>query len=617
METSRDWGNEFQETLKWLLITFAITAVVFVVILAVLFVTTRWGRQFWHLSRGFFTGAGAWKNIGFVALLLLSAAGAVRVNVLISYQSNDMFTALQNGAEAIAKRDSDALHVAEHAFWQSMLVFAIIAAIHVVRSLLDYYIGAAFEVRWRVWLTDKVGTDWLSEHADYRGRFIDDTIDNPDQRVQEDITTYVQQSRDLSTGAVTAVITVVSFTQILWDLSGPLTLLGVEIPRAMMFLVLMYVLLATVIAFWIGRPLIRINFLYQRATASFRYALVRVRDNAESIAFYRGENVEHRGLVGWFAGVIKTYWRLIYRTLGFSGWNLSVNQTAVVFPWMIQAPRFFAGKVTLGGIQQTASAFGNIHDSLSFFRENYSNFASYRAALIRLDGLQIANRQSRELPTIAVADLADAVELDGIEVRRPDGGVLIEGLDLRLVPGDALVVKGASGSGKTTLLRTLAELWPYGAGEFRRPAGNDTLFLSQIPYLPLGDLRTVVSYPAEPGDFADETLRDVLNKVHLGHIADRLDETADWAKILSPGEQQRIAFARILLIRPKAAFLDEATSAVDEGLEHSLYTLVRTEAPETILVSVAHRSTVDRFHTRRLDLAGGGPWTTGDIEVPA
>ncbi|MFF2087800.1 ABC transporter ATP-binding protein/permease [Nocardia sp. NPDC058176] len=615
VETSRDWANEVVETLKWLVIAFSITVVVFTVIVALLLRFTNWGRQFWRISGGFFKGPDAWKTIAFYGVLLLMALFTVRMNVLFSYQGNDLYTALQVGGSALSQGDTATLEEAKSAFWNAVVLFAILATIHVVRALTNFFLGEAFDIRWRLWLTEHVTTDYLQGRAYYRGRFIDDTIDNPDQRIQMDITSFVQSSRTLSIGAVSAVVSVVSFTQILWDLSGPLTLLGVEIPRAMMFILLMFVLVTTIIAFWIGRPLIRLNFLYERVTANFRYALVRLRDNAENVAFYNGEGVERRGLLARFAAVISTYWQLVFRNVKFLGWNLSVNQTAEIFPLLIQAPRFFDGSVSLGGMTQTASAFRAIHDSLSFFREAYDDFAAYRASLIRLDGLLIASEQSRDLAKITTVDLADAVSLDKIGVRTPDGTGLIDDLNLNLTAGDALVIKGRSGSGKTTLLRALAEMWPYVDGEFGRPGGTESLFLSQIPYLPLGDLRTAVAYPAQPDDLGDDALREALTKVHLGHLVNRLDEEADWAKILSPGEQQRLAFARILLIKPKAVFLDEATSAVDEGLEYSLYDLIRTEAADTILVSVAHRSTVDQHHTQRLELEGEGAWNLAPINA--
>ncbi|MGW0043855.1 ABC transporter ATP-binding protein/permease [Rhodococcus sp. NPDC003348] len=613
--SSLDWNHEFWSSLRWTLEAFGISAVCFVIVAALLLRYTRWGRQFWRISGAYFTGRDSAPVWGLLALVLFMTVFAVRMTVLFSYQGNDMYTALQLAAQGFAQGDTAALDAAESAFWTSIVIFAVLATIHVARSLFDFYIGQAFDIRWRRWLTDHVTTDWLHGRAFYRDRFVDDTIDNPDQRIQQDITDFVQISRSLSMGAVGAVVSLVSFTKILWDLSGPMTVFGTEVPRAMVFLVFVYVLISTIVAFWLGRPLIQLNFWNERLTANFRYALVRVRDGAENVAFYRGEGVERRGLLARFAAVLRNYWRIVFRTLKFNGWNLGVNQIAVVFPILIQAPRFFAGTITLGDVTQSATAFGQVHDSLSFFRESYDTFAGYRASLIRLDGLRRANHISREMPALQAVDLDDALELDGVHVRTPDGTPLVTGLDLTMAPGDALVVKGRSGSGKTTLLRSLAEMWPYTEGRIRRPAGEQTLFLSQMPYLPLGDLRTAVAYPGSADDLDDETIRTVLRKVQLGNLVDRLDEQQDWAKVLSPGEQQRIAFARILLLRPALVFLDEATSAVDEGLEYSLYDLVRTEVPACMLFSVSHRSTVDQHHTRQLELSGDGAWQLSTVSV--
>jgi len=293
-----------------------------------------------------------------------------------------------------------------------------------------------------------------------------------------------------------------------------------------------------------------------------------------------------------------------------------MSQLIVPLPWVLQAPRLFAGQIKFGGVTQTATAFNNISDGLSFFRNAYDQFASYRAAIIRLHGLVVADEKGRELPELLVRPSVDgAVDVEGVEVRTPDGDQLIDSLDLHLSEGDALVITGPSGSGKTTLLRSLAQLWPYGSGTFRCPDGpNETMFLSQLPYVPLGDLRAVVCYPSSEGDIPDTTLREVLVKVMLPHLVDLLDEERDWVKVLSPGEQQRVAFARVLLTKPKAVFVDEATSAMDEGLELTMYQLVRNELPDTILVSVSHRSTVEPYHQQRLRLLGQGRWELGRIE---
>ncbi|HUS22788.1 MAG TPA: ABC transporter ATP-binding protein/permease [Aeromicrobium sp.] len=611
--SSRDWGHELVQSLIWLSWVVPLTFVAAAVIIALLLRTTKWGRQVWNISGGYFRGPDAWKVHAMLALLLLFSLSAVRLNVLFSYWSNDFYNSLQFAAQAIARKDNAGLDDSVAFFWSSLGLFGVLATIHVARSLIAYFIGEWFEIRWRLWLTDNVTADWLTGNAYYRNRFIDETIDNPDQRIQADITNFVGSSRSLAFGAISSVVTIFAFVPVLWKLSGTLTVFGFDIPRAMMILVLTYVVATTIVAFWLGRPLIRLNFLYEAVTATFRYALVRVREGAENIAFYRGEDVERAGLFTRFRAVIAQYWRIVYRTLKFDGWNLSVNQLAVIFPWLIQGPRFFAGQVTFGDVTQTDSAFGQIHDSLSFFREAYSDFAAYRASTMRLHGLLEADDESRDLPKIAKSDVATGVELTNVDVRRPDGVVLIDDLDLRLVAGDALVVKGASGTGKTTLLRTLAQIWPFADGAIAAPAGNETLFLSQIPYLPLGDLRMAVAYPAEVSEFDDEVLQATLAKVSLPHLVDQLDVAEDWSKVLSPGEQQRIAFARILLIRPAVVFLDEATSAIDEGLEYGLYQLIRTELPETILVSVAHRSTVDVHHTQKLELSGTGAWELAAI----
>ena len=284
----------------------------------------------------------------------------------------------------------------------------------------------------------------------------------------------------------------------------------------------------------------------------------------------------------------------------------------------VQDPGDLVGpiKIDFGDVSQTATAFGQISDSLSFFRNNYDAFAAFRAAIIRLHGLVDANAQGRALPTVLVKASQDkAVELAGIEVRTPAGDALIDSLDVELDNGDSLVITGRSGAGKTTLLRSLAEMWPYASGTLCRPEGeNATMFLSQLPYVPLGNLRGVVCYPNSPDGIDDATLRETLTKVALAPLIDRLDEECDWAKVLSPGEQQRVAFARVLLTKPKAVFLDEATSALDEGLEYALYQLLRNELPDCVVVSVSHRRAVEQHHQQQLELLGDGQWRLGPVE---
>jgi vitamin B12/bleomycin/antimicrobial peptide transport system ATP-binding/permease protein len=625
---SLDWGGEWLVSLFWIAKAWAIAAVATIAILALIFRFTTWGRQFWRITGAYFTGRESVRIYAWLAVLLLLVIIGVRIDVLMSYYSNDMLTSFQVIAAGVGGNDETVKNSGKAGFWLAMIVFSVLVTIYVIRVMVDLFVAQRFMLAWRAWLTDRLTGDWLDGKAYYRSRFIDDTIDNPDQRIQTDIDIFTAgvgpspntpnntAGSTLLFGSISAVTSIFSFVPILWGLSGTLTLFGVNIPRAVFWIGLGYVVFATIIAFWIGRPIIWFSFNNEKYNAAFRYALVRLRDASEAVAFYRGEIAERAGLRGRFALVLDNYKRYINRMVRFYGWNLSIGQLIVPLPYLLQFPRFFAGQIKLGDMSQTASAFNNIQSGLSFFRNVYDQFAGYRAAIIRLDGLVAANQEGRDLPQLTTTPCKDGtVELDDVEVRTPDGKQLIKPLDMRLEVGDTLVVTGPSGSGKTTLLRSLAELWPFTSGTLTRPCGpNETMFLSQLPYVPLGDLRAVVTYPGEEGTIDDETLRDMLAKVALPHLIVRLDEVLDWAKVLSPGEQQRIAFARILLTKPKAVFLDEATSALDEGLEFMLYQLVRAELPDTILVSVSHRTTVEQHHTHELELLGDGEWRLGRVE---
>ena len=628
METftpSLDWGDELITSLLWVAKAWVIAAVCTLVILAVLARYTTWGRQFWRVTGDYFKGRQSIPMWALLGVLLASVMIDVRLGVLFSYQSNDQFSALQ----AAFGGDGAAKDSAIDGFWAAMLLYVGLAVTDIVRNLLDVYLMQRFIIRWRVWLTHRLAGDWLDGDAYYRGRFVDDPIDNPDQRIQEDIdffttgtgegtnTPSVGTSQTLVFGTVFAFVNVVSFTPILWGLAGPLTLFGVTVPKALFWMALVYVFFTTIVAFWIGRPLIRLSFRNQLTNATFRYALVRLRDAAEAVGLYRGEDAERGQLMTRFAAVIANYRAFVRRTLVFLGWNRSMNQIVDPLPTIVQAPRLFAGQIQLGDVTQSSTAFLSVHDSLAFFRAVYDSFANYRAAIIRLDGLVTANEQARKLPTLTALPSGDgSLELDDVEVRAPNGTRLVDPLDVRLDSGESLVITGSSGCGKTTLLRSLAQLWPFTSGTVRGPV-ESTMFLSQLPYMPLGDLRSVISYPAVAGEFDDAAIGIALDTVSLGHLASRLDVVADWVKVLSPGEQQRIAFARVLLAKPKAVFLDESTSALDEGQEFALYRSLRTALPDCIVVSVSHRSTVEQHHDRRLELLGGGEWRLSQTGAPA
>ena len=595
-----DWSTEWYTSTFWILGVTIAAALGSWLIGWLLTRSTVWGRQFARLAFPYFAPSGpeGWRPLLTALGVLALAIASVRLAVLNSYINSGLFTALQ---------ELDAA-----AFTRYIGIFAVLSVGFLTQALLAFYLQQRQVIRWRVWLNDRIVNDWLSGTAYHRGRFTSAPVDNPDQRIQEDVQSFTQQSTTLAVGAVSSLVSLVSFTLILWQLSGPLNLLGTEIPKAMVVIAYLYVVVATVIAFRIGRPLIGLNFLNERFNASFRYALVRLRENSEGIAFHRGEAVERNTLSSRFGAVITNAWAIVFRSLKFQGFNVIVTQYSQIIPLVVQAPRYFAGQVTLGDVSQTSIAFGQVENALSFFRLAYDDFASYRAVLIRLTGLLDADQEARELPRVTIEE-GEGLAVRDLTVRMPDDRVLVDDLELQLAAGASLFVTGPSGSGKTTLLRSLADLWPYADGTVHRPLGDDALFLSQQPYLPLGTLRTALAYPGPASGVDDERAIAMLRRVQLLHLADRLDEEMDWARRLSPGEQQRLGFGRVLLARPRVVFLDEATSALDEGLEHTLYTLLREELPETIVVSVGHRSTLNRFHAERLELLGDGRWQVATL----
>lgn len=619
---SLDWAHELRNSLLWSGKAWVITAVFTAIILVLLARYTSWGRQFWRVTGGYFRGRASVPVWAWLGVLLFSTIISVRLLVLLSYQANDLYSALQvafegGGSGNVAVRDSGI-----SGFWTAIAVFFLIAAVFIARQIIDIYLTQRFIIRWRLWLTERLTGDWIDDEASYRGRFIEQPIDNPDQRIQLDIDIFtagvgpdvnkpiVGTSATLLFGSINSVVSVVAFAPILWNLSGPLTAFGFTLDHALFWICLLYVAATTVIAFWIGKPLIRFSFRNELTNAAFRYALVRLRDAAEAIGFYRGERAEKQVLRSRFLAIIDNYRGYVSRSLALLGWNLAMTQIITPLPLVVQAPRLFAGQITFGDVNQSASAFSNVHDSLAFFRFIIDSFAAYRATIIRLDGLVEANAQARALPRLEAEPSTDGtLELRDLEVRKTSGEQLIDDLDLRLEPGEALVITGPSGCGRTTLLRSLARLWPFTSGLLRRPDGdNEAMFLSQTPYLPLGDLRAVLSYPDVEAAIPDEELLAALEDVALGHLGRQLNDVQDWSKVLSPGEQQRIAFARVLLQKPKVLFLDESTSAVDESQEFRLYRLVRERIPECIVVSVTHRSTVEQHHDHHLRLLGDGGW---------
>lgn len=591
-----DYAQEAINSLLWIVKTLAMTAVVFSFGIFLLVRFTHWGKQFWQFAGGYLSPRRSIKPLLFFLLIVAMTLVSVRISLVHSEWYNNMYTSLQEFNEPV--------------FWDQMVLFCVIATSSVMTALLSYYLEQRFSINWIEWLNSQLVDKWMDNRAYYKTQYVSANLDNPDQRIQQDVQSYVRTSLSLSTGVIDAVTSMISYTILLWGLAGPMMVFGTEIPRMMVFLVFTYVIITTVIAFRLGRPLIMLNFVNERLNANYRYSLIRIKEYAESVAFYAGEKVESSQLYKQFGSVINNMWDIVYRTLKFSGFNLVVSQVSVVFPLLIQVGRYFEKQIKLGDLMQTLQVFGKLHSNLSFFRNSYDGFAGYKATLDRLTGfsyaIDMANRQS----TSHLHEHETDVIFKNLSISNPFGKTLIENLNLTLPKGSTLLIQGNSGVGKTTLLRTVAGLWAYSEGDVYCPTHQ--LFLSQKPYLPQGSLLTALAYPNEEKAFNRDEMIEVLKQVSLGHLLDRLDQEQDWTRILSLGEQQRLAFARLLLHKPNVTFLDEATASMDEGLEDNMYRLLKERLPNTTVISVGHRSTLQAFHQQQLMILGNGKWRFTD-----
>ena len=581
-----DYTQEIITSSLWIARTLALTVIFFSLGIFLLVRLTNWGKQFWMFAGGYLSPKRSIKPLLFFVLIVTLTLFSVRLSLV-------HYTSLQEFNQTV--------------FWEQMILFCFIAGFSVTAALISYYLNQRFSINWIEWLNTELLEKWMDKRAYYKSQYMSNNLDNPDQRIQQDIQSDVKTTPSLSTAVIYGVTSMISYTILLWGLAGPMTLLGVEIPRAMVYLVFAYVIFTTLIAFWLGKPLIRLNFANEKLNANYRYSLIRVKEYAESIAFYTGEKVEKNLLYKQFRAVIQNMWDIVFRALKFSGFNLVVSQISVVFPLLIQVGRYFEKQIKLGDLMQTLQVFGKLHSNLSFFRNTYDSFAEYKATLDRLTGFHYSVESAQKQSKTNITDHPTDVIFQHLSVKSPLGKTLINDLNLTLTQGDSLLIQGQSGVGKTTLLRTVAGLWSYAQGEIFCPQHN-TLFLSQRPYLQQGNLLTALYYPGstENADFAE--IKQVLEQVQLAHLQDRLEQEQDWTRILSLGEQQRLAFARLLLHKPKVAFLDEASASLDEGMEHAMYRLIRGKLPNTTIISVGHRSTLIPLHQQQLELRVDGDW---------
>jgi putative ATP-binding cassette transporter len=540
---------------------------------------------------------------------VLLTLAMVYLTVLLNQWNNAFYSALQDKNIA--------------AFRGQLFKVTWLITIFIFLAVYQVYLNQMLEIRWRRWLTDRYLGAWLTDGAYYRMQLQATETDNPDQRIAEDVQLLAAHTLGLFTGGLRATVTLVTFIAILWGLSGSLTVTVAEfvirLPGYMVWVAVLYAILGTWVTDWLGRPLVRLNFDRQRYEANFRFSLVRFRENTEGVALYHGEADEFRGFRERFEDVVRNWWGIMLRQKRMTYFTSGYGLGAWIVPSIVAAPRYFRGELGLGGLMQTSQAFQQVQDALSFFVQSYKEIAAWRAVVERLAGFERTLERVRLQAASGfrrVEGRASHLSVVGVDLYRPDGQILVANVNVSLRRGDTVLLTGASGSGKSTLIRAIAGIWPFGRGEIRAARDARILFLPQRPYLPIGVLRDVVSYPMPAQGVDDGTLREALEVVGLTELAARLDEAAHWAQRLSPGEQQRIAFARALVQKPEWLFLDEATSAVDEATEARLYRLMRERLAETTVFSIGHRTTLHAFHARRLvvQLAGNNPGSI--VELP-
>jgi vitamin B12/bleomycin/antimicrobial peptide transport system ATP-binding/permease protein len=568
-------------------------------------------RDAWTLIRPYWFSEDRWAGRGLLLVVIALNLFIVFINVLLNKWYNLFYNSLQDKDFA--------------AFGSLLIRFSWLAGLFIVAAVYQIYLNQMLQIRWRRWLTERYLGAWLADGAYYRMQLTSGETDNPDQRIADDLRLFVTGALTLSIGGLRAVVTLVSFLGILWGLSGSVTLpigaTGITVPGYMVWVALVYAIVGTWLTNLIGRPLVRLNFNQQRYEADFRFSLVRFRENTEGVALYGGEADEMRSFRERFASVVRNWWDIMRQQKRLTWFTAGYGQAASIFPILVAAPRYFRGEIPLGALMQTSQAFGQVQDSLSFIVTSYTDIAEWRAVVLRLLGFERALARVRAEAAVEGVrhgtGAAGTLSLDRVNLALPGGRSLMERVSFDIRPGETTLISGPSGAGKSTLFRAIAGIWPFGRGDVRLPRDGRVLFLPQKPYLPIGTLREVVSYPTPPAGLDDAALREALQAVGLPDLVGRLDESTHWALALSPGEQQRIAFARALVQKPEWLFLDEATSAVDEETEARLYALLRERLPGTTVVSVGHRSTLRAFHARRLVVTPNGTGAATVTEVAA
>lgn len=553
--------------------------------------------KFWKLTAPYWRSAD-WKLAWILSLVIIGFnLGLVGIDVILNYWNRDFFNALQSKNEG--------------EFWYQLGKFCVIAGIYIIVAVYYLYLRQMLMIRWRRWMTDALLERWLGNRAYYLLQLSDYGTDNPEQRIEQDIHSFTSSTVTLVMGLLNSIVTLFSFTFILWTVSGSLSFTvashQITIPGYMLWIAVLYAAVGTYLAYRIGRPLVGINFMQERYNASFRFGMSRLRENAESVAFYGGEADEKRRLAFAFDNVWRNWFQYMKQTKRLTWFTSFYGQAASVFPFFVASPRYFSGAITFGTLTQIADAFSSVQGALSWVVDAFSSLADWKASVNRL----IAFMDAVEKAEHDAANMALLFEHQGNEPRLkaehlhitlPDGQPLLTAVDFSINPGQRVLISGPSGSGKTTLFRMLAGLWPFGSGKVRLSKQARSLFLPQKPYLPIATLREVLTFPMTQEVFTNDQIAAALRDVQLEALIERLDERSNWSLILSGGEQQRIAMARAILTKPDWLFLDEAMSALDEASEQRMYRLLIERLPHSSIISVAHREVATKFHDLRLSI---------------
>ena len=549
-------------------------------------------RQFfqdvWYLTKSYWQSEEKKKAFWLLTCIIALTLGIVFMLVQLNTWNNSFYSALQNyDAEKIS---SELIH------------FSWLAAIYIILAVYSYYLQQTLILHWRRWLTTRFIDIWLQNKTYYNLQMFGKDTDNPDQRISEDVRQFVEMTLGFAIGILKSLCTFISFVFILYQLSGPLSFSFMgktwTIHGYMLWASLFYSILGTYITHVVGRKLVKLNFIQQRYEADFRFSMIRLRESAESVAFYRGEAQEGRVFKNRFKLLLDNFWQLVNKQKQLVFLNSGYSQIAIIFPFVVAMNRYLSKEVSLGGLMQVASAFGRVQDSLSYFVDMYSSIAQWQAVVMRLTyfgrHMHEVSQQAEQFHVERFAT-SEAVSVEQMQVNLPDDTALLQDISFTLQPGRNVLIKGVSGSGKSTLLRALAGIWPFVTGKINLPKTEELMFIPQKPYIPLGSLREALLYPGKK-PLSDEELLYLLDLCQIGYLRDKLDIVADWSNVLSVGEQQRLAFVRAHIQEPKWLFLDEATSALDEDTEAAMYALLAERLTQTTLVSIGHRSTLNKYH---------------------